>query len=192
MHRKAVKTGFNFTLMVVRESGMGKSTLINSLFTLDLYKDREVLDADCWKPIEDYIDVTFEQYFRDECGLNRKKIHDRRVHCCRYFISSYGQGLRQVDMAFMRRLQHKANIVPIIAKADALTAAEIRTFKERNLSDFHRYTIDIYRLPECDSDEDEEIKRLDKEIKSVLPFAVIGGNCVVEVDGHRIRGRQYS
>ena len=45
-----------------------------------------------WKPIEDYIDSTFEQYFKDECGLNRKNIHDHRVHCCLYFISPYGHG----------------------------------------------------------------------------------------------------
>ncbi|KAA3671865.1 septin 4 [Paragonimus westermani] len=247
MHRKAVKKGFNFTLMVVGESGLGKSTLINSLFMQDLYKDREIPDAadriqrttviekrqieldergvklrltvvdtpgfndavdstNCahlhlfadrcvilsWKPIEDYIDGTFEQYFKDECGLNRKNIHDNRVHCCLYFISPYGHGLRQVDVEFIRRLQHKVNIVPIIAKADALTAPELRAFKERIMSDFDRYKIDIYRLPECDSDEEEEIKRLDKEIKSVLPFAVIGSNCVIDVEGgRRVRGRQY-
>nr|QQY02497.1 septin-5 [Cryptocotyle lingua] len=233
MHRKAVKKGFNFTLMVVGESGLGKSTLINSMFMQDLYKDREVAGAaerirsttqiekrqieldergvklrltvvdtpgfndavdctDCWKPIESYIDETFEQYFKDECGLNRKNIHDHRVHCCLYFISPFGHGLRQVDVEFMRRLQYKVNIVPIIAKADALTSAELRAFKERIMADFDRYKINIYRLPECDSDEEEEIKRLDKEIKSVLPFAVIGSNCVIEMEGgKRARGRQY-
>ncbi|CAH8601966.1 unnamed protein product, partial [Dicrocoelium dendriticum] len=145
-----------------------------------------------WKPIENFIDDTFEQYFKDECGLNRKNIHDNRVHCCLYFISPYGHGLRPVDVEFMRRLQHKVNIVPIIAKADALTASELRTFKERIMADFDRYKIDIYRLPECDSDEEDEIKQLDKEIKSVLPFAVIGSNCVVEQEGgRRTRGRQY-
>lgn len=37
VYRKSVKRGFEFTLMVVGESGMGKSTLINSLFLTDLY-----------------------------------------------------------------------------------------------------------------------------------------------------------
>lgn len=40
VYRKAVKKGFEFTLMVVGESGLGKSTLINSLFLTDVY-DRD-------------------------------------------------------------------------------------------------------------------------------------------------------
>ena len=39
VHRKAVKKGFEFSLMVVGASGLGKSTLINSLFLTDLYVD---------------------------------------------------------------------------------------------------------------------------------------------------------
>ncbi|CAG0889539.1 unnamed protein product, partial [Cyprideis torosa] len=37
VYRRAVKQGFEFTLMVVGQSGLGKSTLINSLFLTDVY-----------------------------------------------------------------------------------------------------------------------------------------------------------
>ncbi len=45
MHRKSLKRGFEFTLMVIGESGLGKSTFINSLFLTDLYSDRVLLNA---------------------------------------------------------------------------------------------------------------------------------------------------
>ncbi|EEC07929.1 cell division protein, putative, partial [Ixodes scapularis] len=39
VYRKAVKKGFEFTLMVVGESGLGKSTLLNSMFLTDVYSN---------------------------------------------------------------------------------------------------------------------------------------------------------
>ena len=52
-----------------------------------------------WKSVADYIDQQFEQYFRDESGLNRKNIQDNRVHCCLYFISPFGHGYISYDMS---------------------------------------------------------------------------------------------
>ncbi|XP_030624394.1 septin 5a isoform X2 [Chanos chanos] len=232
VHRKSVKKGFDFTLMVAGESGLGKSTLVNSLFLTDLYKDRKLLNAEerinqtveiikhtvdieekgvklkltivdtpgfgdavnnneCWKPITDYIDQQFEQYFRDESGLNRKNILDNRVHCCLYFISPFGHGLRPVDVEFMKALHEKVNIVPLIAKADCLTPNEIKKLKDRVRDEIEKFGIKVYQFPECDSDEDEEFKQMDKELKECTPFAVIGSNTVVEARGQRVRGRLY-
>ncbi|KAI2647752.1 Septin-4 [Labeo rohita] len=255
VHRKSVKKGFDFTLMVAGESGLGKSTLVNSLFLTDLYKDRKLLNAEgeahlhllsafaaithtclyclsdgcvvlveritqtveitkhtvdieekgvklkltivdtpgfgdavnnteCWKSVADYIDQQFEQYFRDESGLNRKNIQDNRVHCCLYFISPFGHGLRPLDVEFMKALHEKVNIVPVLAKADTLTPTEIR-------EEIEQYGIKIYQFPDCDSDEDEDFKQQDQELKDSIPFAVIGSNTVVEAKGKRVRGRLY-
>ena len=49
VHRKSVKKGFEFTLMVVGESGLGKSTLINSLFLTDLYPGKIFILGLCWR-----------------------------------------------------------------------------------------------------------------------------------------------
>uniref|UniRef100_A0AAY4A3K7 Septin-type G domain-containing protein n=1 Tax=Denticeps clupeoides TaxID=299321 RepID=A0AAY4A3K7_9TELE len=232
VHRKSVKKGFAFTLMVAGESGLGKSTLVNSLFLTDLYKNRKVLNAEerisqtvqinkytvgieekgvklrltivdtpgfgdavnntwSWKAVEEYIDLQFEQYFRDESGLNRKNIQDNRVHCCLYFISPYGHGLRPLDIEFMMALHEKVNIVPVLAKADSLTPSEIRKKKMKIRQEIERFGIKMYQFPECDSDEDEEFKLQDQELKDSIPFAVIGSNILVESKGRRFRGRLY-
>ncbi|KAL3209970.1 hypothetical protein MRX96_037516 [Rhipicephalus microplus] len=257
VHRKSVKRGFDFTLMVANP-GLGKSTLINSLFLTDLYEDRKlpqcrsdfnylgvvsntvqpihtsgaahlsheridrtvqierktmeieekgvrlrltVVDTpgfgdavnceESWRSIDRYIDEQFNQFFKDESGLNRKNIVDNRVHCCLYFIPPWGHGLRQLDIEFMKRLHQKVNIVPVIAKADTLTPTEVRQMKDRVLRELEEHQVTVYQLPECDSDEDDDIKLQDRELKESIPFAVISSTQVVDINGRRVRGRLY-
>uniref|UniRef100_UPI00358FCFCF septin-2-like n=1 Tax=Myxine glutinosa TaxID=7769 RepID=UPI00358FCFCF len=232
VHRKSVKKGFEFTLMVVGESGLGKSTLINSLFLTDLYPERLVPGAaekiertvqieastveieergvklrltvvdtpgygdpinsqDCFRPILQYIDSQFERYLQDESGLNRRHIVDNRVHCCFYFLSPYGHGLKPLDVEFMKALNNKVNIVPVIAKADTLTLSERSHLKHRVLDEIEEHGIKIYNLPDAESDEDEEFKEQTRVLKESIPFAVVGSNQLIEVKGKKVRGRLY-
>ncbi|XP_016842102.1 septin-1 isoform X2 [Nasonia vitripennis] len=238
VHRKSVKKGFEFTLMVVGESGLGKSTLVNSLFLTDLYPERVIpnatamvelckktnqvvkLDAstveieergvklrltvvdtpgygdaidntDSFRAIIQYIDDQFERFLRDESGLNRRNIVDNRIHCCFYFISPFGHGLKPLDIEFMKQLHNKVNIVPVIAKADVLTKKEMLRLKKRVLEEIEENGIKIYPLPDCDSDEDEDYKEQVKQLKEAVPFAVCGATTLLEVKGRKVRGRLY-
>ena len=116
-----------------------------------------------------------------ESGLNRKNIVDTRVHCCLYFVPPYGHGLRQIDLEFLRRLQYKVNLIPIIAKADCLTVSELKRLKERINAEIEENDIEIYQFPDCDSDEDDEFKGQDIVLKKSIPFAIVGGTHVLEV-----------
>ncbi|KZT30656.1 cell division control/GTP binding protein [Neolentinus lepideus HHB14362 ss-1] len=50
VHRKSVRKGFQFTAMVVGESGLGKSTLVNTLFETPLYAPKEPLPPSAERP----------------------------------------------------------------------------------------------------------------------------------------------
>ncbi|XP_076325480.1 septin-7-like isoform X2 [Tachypleus tridentatus] len=67
IYRKAVKRGFNFTLMVVGESGLGKSTLINSLFLTDIYSNEYPGPS---QRIKKTVQVETNKVFLKENGVN--------------------------------------------------------------------------------------------------------------------------
>lgn len=237
VNRKAQKRGLEFTLMVVGESGLGKSTLINCLFAYEinrehLYADKLInrtvsIDRHCLEiqekgvklrltlidtpgygdaidteksfiAVESYIEDQFKQYFKDECGFNRKNIQDNRVDCCLYMISSCGRGLTQLDKEFMLHLHNKVNIVPCIAKADALTARELKVLKENILNEINELGINIFIPPTLDEDEDSSLDSTNEKVRSdhetmkqCLPFAIVSSMTAYEVDKKIIRGRLY-
>ncbi|XP_061501702.1 septin-7 isoform X23 [Anopheles gambiae] len=230
VYRKAVKKGFELTLMVVGESGLGKSTLINSMFLSDIYHAEQhpgpskrikktvavestkvllkengvnltltvvdtpgfgdaVDNSNCWLPIVDFVESKYEEYLTAESRVHRTALPDSRVHVCLYFIAPSGHGLKPLDIEFMQRLCDKVNIIPVIAKADTLTPEEITLFKKQILNEIAQNKIKIYDFPDP-MDEEEDAKVL-RQLRSRVPFAVVGANAIIEIDGRKVRGRRY-
>lgn len=119
-----------------------------------------------WRPVVKYVDDAFQQYLSDESRVNRKKIEDRRVHCCLYFINPAGRGLKPLDIEAMKALHNKVNIVPLIAKADTLTKTELDAFKSRVMNQIEEHDIAIFKpiLEDEDIDDDEEDMPINTEL----------------------------
>lgn len=147
--------------------------------------------SNCFGTIVKYIDTQYENYLKDENGLNRRHIIDTRVHCCFYFINPLGHGLKPLDIQFMKTLHHKVNIVPVIAKADTLTKSEISRLKQKIMDEIELHGITIYLLPTCEDDEDEDYREQCRQLKDAVPFAVVGSNSIMEIRSKKVRGRQY-
>ncbi|KAJ7183280.1 cell division control/GTP binding protein [Mycena filopes] len=232
VRRKSVKDGFQLTVMVVGESGLGKSTLINTLFNSSVFPPREPLhpaaerpktvaieniQADIeengvrlrltvvdtpgfgdlvnngasWNPILETIEQRFDAYLSQEHRVRRAKLVDGRVDACVYFIQPTGHSLKQIDIEFMRRLHHRVNLIPVIAKADTMTDEEITDFKARILSDLDHHGIRIFQVPVYE-DEDEESVDEAEEIARAIPFAIVGSEQGVRNSAGRVvRGRAY-
>lgn len=68
VYRKSVKKGFEFNLMVIGESGLGKSTFINSLFLAELYNPEDFPNTFERRKKTTYIDST--SVLLNEKGVN--------------------------------------------------------------------------------------------------------------------------
>lgn len=234
-HRKSVRRGFTLNIMVAGESGLGKKTLINTLFNREILSNdineesaefdegethsvrtrtdkaeieedgvklnlsvistpgfgESINNADSWKPIVDEINDRFDAHLEAESRINRSAIVDNRVHAFLYFIEPTGHSLRSLDIALMKEIHEKVNLIPVIAKSDTLTEEEIIDFKQRILEDIRYQGIKTFNPAEYDN-EDEESLANTQSIMNKLPFAVVGSTKEVEtVDGRIVRGRSY-
>ena len=79
-----------------------------------------------------YITDQYYRYNHEESSADRQRhIRDTRVSVVLYFIAPTGHGLKPLDVEAMKAISKVANLIPVIAKADALTIEERAVFKKR-------------------------------------------------------------
>ncbi|EEQ37474.1 putative septin protein [Clavispora lusitaniae] len=226
--RKTTKKSINFSIMIVGESGSGRSTLINSLCggnsivptsstaTQDPYtrkltlrhenvelEDNEghkislnIIDTpnfanglncdDDFRVVVDFIRHQYDEVLLEESRVKRNpRFKDGRIHVLMYMINATGHGLSEIDVKFLKHISGLVNVIPIIAKADALTPEEMKLNKELILEDLNNYGINYYKFNEYEYEQDyidDEIVAYNKYLNSLIPFAVIGANTYRETN----------
>uniref|UniRef100_G1N6Z9 NF-kappa-B-repressing factor n=5 Tax=Neognathae TaxID=8825 RepID=G1N6Z9_MELGA len=222
---KSVNHGFCFNILCVGETGLGKSTLMDTLFntkfegdpashsqpgvqlkssTYDLQESNvnlkltivstvgfgdQINKEDSYKPIVEFIDAQFEAYLQEELKIKRvlHNYHDTRIHACLYFIAPTGHSLKSLDLVTMKKLDSKVNIIPIIAKSDAISKSELTKFKIKITSELVSNGVQIYQFPT----DDESVAEINGTMNAHLPFAVIGSTEEMKIGNKMMKARQY-
>ncbi|KAI9266895.1 Septin-domain-containing protein [Phascolomyces articulosus] len=230
IEKKLLKRGFQFNVMVVGQSGLGKSTLVNTIFASHLIDSKGRLNSDepprqtteienvshlieehgvrlrlnivdtpgygdqvnnenCWEPIVKYIKDQHSAYLRKELTAQRDRyITDSRVHCCLFFVTPSGHSLKPIDIVVLKKLSEVVNVVPVIAKSDSLTIEEREAFRQRIKAELAFHNIRLY--PYESDEDDEQEQALNESIRDLIPFAIVGSERNVVIDGKAVRGRK--
>ncbi|XP_038849592.1 septin-6-like isoform X1 [Salvelinus namaycush] len=222
---KSVNHGFCFNILCVGETGLGKSTLMDTLFntkfegeptqhnqpsvqlksnTYELQESNvrlkltvvntvgfgdQINKEDSYKSIVEFIDTQFEAYLQEELKIKRTlhSYHDTRIHACLYFIAPTGHSLKSLDLVTMKKLDSKVNIIPIIAKSDAISKSELTKFKIKITSELVSNGVLIYQFPI----DDETVAEINSTMNAHLPFAVVGSTEEVKIGNKMVKARQY-
>ncbi|BGP10073.1 Cell division control protein 11 [Rhodotorula toruloides] len=231
--RRKVK-GVQLTIMVVGQSGTGRTTFVNTLCEQPLIEHQQpvapeeahlesgirinpvqveleedgvrvsltVVDTPgfgdqidnefTFNEIVGYLERQYDDILAEESRIKRNpRFRDNRVHALLYFITPTGHALRELDIELMRRLAPRVNVIPVIGKADSLTPSELHDFKRRVMEDIEYYSIPIYNFPYDAEEDDEDTIQENSELRALMPFAIVGSEEEVEVNGQPVRARRY-
>uniref|UniRef100_A0A8C2UW21 Septin-type G domain-containing protein n=1 Tax=Chinchilla lanigera TaxID=34839 RepID=A0A8C2UW21_CHILA len=187
VHQKSVKKGFEFML-----SGLGKSTLINSLFLTDLYPERIIPRAA--EKIERTVQIEASTMEIAKQGVNlRLTVVDTpgyvdAINCrdCFKTIISY------ISEQFECYLHEDSVLNRCHIIDNRVHCSNTLTLKEcKILDEIEEHNIKICHLPDTESDGDEDFKEQTRLLKASIPFSVVKSNQLIEAKGKKVRGFFY-
>lgn len=82
-----------------------------------------------------------EQNAKREAAMS--KWQDPRIDVCVYFIAPHR--LKQIDVEFMKRLSVEVPVLPVLAKADCMTAGELASFRQYVRNTLHHASKEVGR-----------------------------------------------
>lgn len=102
-------------------------------------------------------------------------------------ISPVGHGLQALDLITMKALHNKVNLIPVIAKSDTITKAELEKLRTRIVNELNSNSIEYYKFPV----DDPEVQEVNSNNNAVMPFAVVASNDIIRIGSKHLRARQY-
>eukprot|EP00090_Calanus_glacialis_P024427 TRINITY_DN37948_c0_g1_i9.p1 TRINITY_DN37948_c0_g1~~TRINITY_DN37948_c0_g1_i9.p1 ORF type:complete len:683 (-),score=230.28 TRINITY_DN37948_c0_g1_i9:149-2197(-) len=221
VYRKSLRKGFEFSLMVVGESGLGKSTLVNSMFLTDIYSSKENQTCPVGRTVkvENHhvvleeggvklsLNVVDTPGFGD--GVDNSDCWDPITEYVDKQFNKFLEAETQVNRVHLPDTRIHACLYFIAPSGHGLRSIDVEFM--RRLHDKVNIIPVIGKSDACTKEElalfkKKILKQLEESNISVyefpsdetnpednlVPFAVVGSNVVVQDEsGKRVRGRKY-
>ncbi|KAJ1074901.1 hypothetical protein K5549_021560, partial [Capra hircus] len=168
----SVSQGFCFNILCVGETGLGKSTLVDTLFNTKVEGEPAThtrpgvqLQSDTCDLQESNMGLKLPVVnmvgFRGQ--INKEDSYEPIVE----FIEAQAKSL---DLLTLKKLDSKENIISIVIKSDAISKSELTKFKIKITSKLVSNGVEIYQFPT----DDKSAAEINRTMNAHLPFAVMG------------------
>ncbi|XBW38320.1 hypothetical protein QEN19_003909 [Hanseniaspora menglaensis] len=142
--------------------------------------------------INNFITNQFDDVLLEENRLKRNpRFKDSRIHVCLYLIEPTGHGLKEFDVEFIKKIGERCNVVPLLVKADTMTADELKLNKKLVIDDIKYHDLPVFNFNDLSNGDDDEEDDYNEYLNTILPFSVIGSNEIYKFDNEEVRGRKY-
>merc|ERR1719391_1998539 len=216
VYRKSVKRGFEFTLMVVGETGLGKSTLINSMFLTDIYSEahpgpslrlKKTVQVETSKVLlREGAGVNLTLTIVDTPGFGDAVDNSSCWEPVLHYVESQYEAFLEAETQVARDPNMADSRVHACLYFVAPSGHGLKPLDIEFMKQLHDKINIIPVIGKADTMTPEEVasfktvimeqiaaaKKENRRMKERVPFAVVGSNTIIEGEGgKKSRGRKY-